>query len=389
MRIALFSETFIPQRNGVAILLGRFIQYLARHGHEVLVVTSDIGLGADAHATLPSSVKLLKVPGFRLPRYPDLTMPLPFAPRVARALTAFRPDIVHLVTEYTLGVTGLSLARKLGVPVLASFETNVPGCLPYYGFGWASELTWRYLRWFHNRSGLTLCPSEPWQDLLRSRGFRHVRVWVRGVDTEQFTPTHRSEQGRRRNGPPDSIQLLYVGRLTPEKELPVLFQAYQQAASQCPDQRLHLVLAGDGAYAGRMRNQAPPGVTFVGYVEGQDLSEVFAAADVFVLPSRVETLGYVVLEAMASGLPVVGADRGGTLENVRDGINGLLCPAGDTERFAQAIRTLVSDVPLRQRLAQNARAWAAERTWNQAFGKLVGTYEERISGETGRVSGAM
>lgn len=379
MRIALFSETFIPQRNGVAMLLGRLVRFLADRGHEVLVATTDAGPVGDAHASLPPSVRVVKVPGFRLPRYPDLTMAIPFAPRVFRAVRAFRPDVVHVVTEYALGLTGLRIARRLDVPVVASFETNIPGCLPYYGFGWASEPSWKYLRWFHNRGGLTLCPSETCRDMLRGRGFANVRVWARGVDTELFAPARRNGAARRRNGPPDAIQLLYVGRLTPEKELPVLFQAYRQAASQCAGRRLHLVLAGDGAYAGRMRDAAPAGVTFVGYVEGQHLSEVFAAADVFVLPSRVETLGYVVLEAMASGLPVIGADRGGTLENVRDGLNGLLCPAGDVDGFAAAIQALASDGALRERLARNARAWAAERTWTQAFDTLLATYDERMA----------
>ena len=200
MRIALISETFIPQRNGVAMLLGRFVHFLAARGHEVLVVTTDAPV--DAPATLPPGVKVVKVRGFRLPRYPDLTMALPFAPRAARAIETFRPDIVHLVTEYGLGLVALGVARRLGLPVLASFETNIPGCLPYYGFGWAAGPSWRYLRWFHNRGGLTLCPSEPWREMLRGRGFRHVRVWARGVDTDVFTPTRRSDAGRRRNGPP-------------------------------------------------------------------------------------------------------------------------------------------------------------------------------------------
>ncbi len=364
------------------MLLGRLVRYLSQRGHQVLMVTTDIGPVGDAHATLPPGVQLVKVPGLRLPRYPDLTMAVPFARQVTRAVTAFRPDVIHLVTEYSLGLTGQVLARKLGVPVLASFETNIPGCLPYYGFDWASEPSWKYLRWFHNRSGLTLCTSETWRERLQAHGFQQVRVWARGVDTDLFTPARRSEASRRRNGPPDAIQLLYVGRLTPEKELPVLFDAYRKAASQVGDRRLHLVLTGDGSYSGRMRSVAPAGVTFTGYLEGQDLSDVFAAADVFVLPSRVETLGYVVLEAMASGLPVIGANHGGTLENVRHGQNGLLCPAGDVDRFADAISTLASDGALRQRLAANARAWAEERTWNRAFDVLLETYQERI-GETG------
>ncbi len=247
MRIALFSETFVPQRNGVAMLLGRLVRYLADQGHDVLLATTDFDDIGDIDPPLPPAIQVVKVPGFKLPRYPDLTMALPFAPRVRRAVEAFRPDIVHLVTEYTLGLTGLRLARKLGLPTLASFETNVPGCLPYYGFGWAGELCWRYLSWFHNYCGLTLCPSETCRQVLASRGFGNVRVWARGVDTEQFAPARRSDAARRRNGPPDAIQLLYVGRLTPEKELRTLFRAYQQAAALRPDRRIHLARQIDKA----------------------------------------------------------------------------------------------------------------------------------------------
>ncbi len=379
MRITLFSETFAPQRNGVALILGRLVRFLADQGHEVLVVTADFGSVGETDPPLAPPVRLVKVPGIKLPRYPDLTMATPFAPRVLRAVREFRPDIIHLVTEYSLGLTGLWVARRLRVPALASFHTNIPGCLPYYGFGWASGLCWDYLRWFHNQAGLTLCPSETNRQILLSRGFGNVRVWGRGVDTELFAPDHRSATARGQNGPPDAVHLLYVGRLTPEKDLPTLFRAYRKASATRPDRPIHLVLAGDGAYSSRMRHLAPPDATFVGYVEGRALSQVYSAADVFVFPSRVETLGNVVLEAMASGLPVIGADQGGTVENVRHGLNGLLVPAGDADRFAEAIVRLVDDPGLRERLARNARAWAEDRSWERAFQTLLSSYEERIT----------
>ena len=149
------------------------------------------------------------------------------------------------------------------------------------------------------------------------------------------------------------------------------------------------MLAGDGAYTSRMRHAAPRDATFVGYLEDRALSEVYSAADVFVFPSRVETLGNVVLEAMASGLPVIGADQGGTVENVRHGLNGLLCPAGDAARFAEAILRLADDAALRERLARNARAWAEERSWERTFEVLLSTYEERMAGEKGKGKGEM
>ena len=379
VRIALFSETFAPQRNGVALILARLVRFLSDRGHEVLVATADFDLGGEPEPPNPPGVQVVKVPGIKLPRYPDLTMATPFAPRMLRAVREFRPDIVHVVTEYSLGLSGLWIARRLGVPALASFHTNIPGCLPYYGFGWASGLCWEYLRWFHNRAGVTLCPSETNRQILLSRGFGNVRVWGRGVDTERFAPDHRNDAARQQHGPPDAVHLLYVGRLTPEKDLPTLFRAYKKASAIRPDVPLHLVLAGDGAYSSRMRHLAPPDVTFTGYVEGPALSRVYSAADIFVFPSRVETLGNVVLEAMASGLPVIGADQGGTVENVRHGLNGLLVPAGDADRFADAILRLVDDPDLRGRLARNARAWAEERSWERAFETLLDSYEERIT----------
>jgi glycosyltransferase involved in cell wall biosynthesis len=197
------------------------------------------------------------------------------------------------------------------------------------------------------------------------------------VDTELFAPEQRGAAAEGPCQPADVVQLLYVGRLTPEKDLPTLFRAYRKAAAQRPDRPIRLMLAGDGAYSSRMRHLAPRDATFVGYVEGRALSRVYSGADVFVFPSRVETLGNVVLEAMASGLPVIGVDQGGTVENVRDGFNGLLVPAGDADRFAEAILRLADDVALRRRLGGNARGWATERTWALAFGTLVDVYRER------------
>lgn len=375
MRIALFSETFPSQRNGVALILDRLVRHLVRVGHHVLVVAPDGG-ELPGEVTLPAGVELVRVAGIPLYRYPDLRIARPFATHVSRAVREFGPDVIHLATEYSIGLTGLRLARKLGVGAVASFHTDIPRYLPYYGFGWLSEPCWRYLRWFHNRVGITFCPSEPTRQLLLSRGIRNVRLWPRGVDTERYHPKRRSPELRGRVGPPDAVHLLYVGRLTPEKDLRVLFDAYRRIAGARPSRPIHLVLTGDGAYAARSRAMAPPGVTFTGYLEGEDLQAAYASADVFVFPSRTETLGNVVLEALASGLPVVGVAEGGVTENVQHGVNGVLCPPGDPAAFARAILDLVERPELRERLAQNARRWAEQRTWDKAFKPLLAGYYE-------------
>ena len=372
MRIALFSETFLPQRNGVALILDRLIRHLTTQGHEVLLAVP-ISWRPRGEVPLHPGLRVLRVPGVPLPRYPDLTLALPLAPRVMREVADFRPDVIHVVTEYSLGVTGLQTATTLGIPAIASFHTNIPRYLPYYGFGWAGELCWRYLRWFHNQAAVTFCPSETNRHELLERGFRNVRVWPRGVDTTRFAPSGRATPGDD-GAPHDAVRLLYVGRLTPEKDLPVLFDAYEQLRNlRTP---LQLTLVGDGAYTGIMRARAPADVTFAGYLEGQALSEAYAAADVFVFPSRSETLGNVVLEALTSGLPVVGVRDGGTLENVEDGLNGVLCEPGDAGSFAAGIRRLAENPALRSRLGQNARTWAEARGWDAAFAPLTAAYEE-------------
>jgi phosphatidylinositol alpha 1,6-mannosyltransferase len=378
MRIALFSETFPPQRTGVAVVLERLVRHLAQQGHEVLLA-APVSWRPRGDVELPGEVRLVRVPGVPLPLYPDLTLGIPHYPAVSRAVREFRPDVIHLVTEYTLGLTGLRLARRLGVPAVSSFHSNIPGTLPYYGLGWARERCWAYLRWFHSHARITFCPSETNRRVLETQGFRNVRVWARGVDTDLFAPRERSETLRRRNGSGNGLHLLYVGRLAPEKDLPVLFDAYRRLKQSRLAQDIHLTLVGDGSYSAKTRSQAPPGVTFTGHLEGTELSQAYSSADVFVFPSRVETLGNVVLEAFASGLPVVGIAEGGTLENVVDGVNGVLCAPGDPDALAAAVARLAGDADLRRQMSDNARHWAEERTWERAFAPLTTAYRELAS----------
>jgi glycosyltransferase involved in cell wall biosynthesis len=373
MRIA-----FPPQRTGVAHVVDRLVRHLAGEGHEVLVVVS-MPRRPSADAVPPAGAAVVRVPGVPLPKYPELTIAIPYYPGVTRAVRAFRPDVIHLVTEYTLGLTGLRLARRLQVPTVASFHSNIPGTLPYYGFGWAEERCWAYLRWFHSQARVTFCPGETSRRILESRGFQNVQVWARGVDTERFAPGHLSDHVRKRHGAGEAIHLLYVGRLAPEKDLTVLFDAYRRLASLRLPQPAHLTVVGDGGYSAHMRSLAPPGVTFTGYLEGAELSRAYSSADVFVFPSRVDTLGNAVLEALASGLPVVGVAEGGTLENVRDGVNGVLCAPGDPVAFARAVERLAGDADLRRRMGTNARRWAEERTWERAFAPLTAAYRELAS----------
>ena len=385
MRIALFSETLPPQRNGVALILKRLTGFLTEQGHDVFVAgpkLPDDPWGPGGFDQTPESMTLERATGPRLPKYPDLTMARPFAGNVLAEVERFKPDVIHLVTEYTMGLTGLRAAKRLRTPVVASFHTNIPHYLPYYGFGFLSGMCWRYLKWFHNKAQFTLSPSEATRQILLERGFRDVRIWGRGVDTERFSPKLRDADVRSRNGSDDSLHVLYVGRLTPEKDLPVLFDAYRKLTAGNPPLPVNLVLTGDGAYTSKMRSKAPKDAVFTGYLSGEELAKAYASADVFVFPSRTDTLGNVVLEAQASGLPVIAAAEGGPVENIKDGENGFLCTPGDPASFAAKIALLAENPALRQDMAARAREWAERRTWDSAFATLIEGYEEAIRTHT-------
>lgn len=375
MRIAFFSETHVSEHDGVAIILDRLLRDLRRMGHDVLLAASHVN-GTNG-AGVPPGIQIAHVPSIPLPWYPDLRLASPVSRQVLRAVEAFEPDVIHIVTAYSVGLIGLKTARSLGVPAIATFHACLPDLLPYYGFGWGSEVCWRYLRWFHRNIAFTFCPSESTAARLREQGFENVRVWSYGVETSRFHPSHRSQAIRERHGPPDAVHLLYVGRFAPEKDIPVLFDAYRDVASARP-QAVHLVLVGDGVYSRPTLARAPADTTATGYLEGEALSQAYASADIFVFPSRVETQGNVVLEAMASGLPVVGMREGGVLENVRHGLNGLLCEPGNRRSFASAIVQLVDDGDLRSRLSANARTWAEQRQWEASLEPLIAGYEEAV-----------
>jgi glycosyltransferase involved in cell wall biosynthesis len=373
MRIAFFSETHLAEHDGVAVILDRLLKDLCRMGHEVLLVGTHANGTNGASAS--SGVRIALVPSTPLPWSPDLRLAAPISRQVLRTVKQFNPDVIHIVTAYSVGLIGLRAAKALGVPAVATFHASLPDLLPYYGFGWGSNVCWRYLRWFHRNVAFTFCPSQATADRLREHGFENVRVWSYGVETGRFHPRHRSQATRERHGRPDAVHLLYVGRFAPEKDLPVLFDAYRSVATVRPS-GVHLVLVGDGVHARRTLVRAPADATTTGYLEGDDLARAYASADVFVHPSRVETQGNVVLEAMASGLPVVGMREGGVLENVRHEQNGLLCKPGNADSFAGAILRLVDDARLRRRLAANAREWAEGRPWDTSLDTLLAGYEE-------------
>ncbi|HZY86673.1 MAG TPA: glycosyltransferase family 1 protein, partial [Gemmataceae bacterium] len=314
LRLTLVTETFPPEVNGVARTLGRWVEAFRARGHCVAVVRPR----QRGQPPAPGQVH-----GLPLPFYPGLRFGVAGPPRLRRLFAERAPDLIHVATEGPLGWATLLAAASLGVPVASSFHTNFDHYLGHYGVGTLRSVAFAYLRWFHNRTAVTLVPSVATRRRLKAGGVRRVRLWPRGVDAQAFHPRHRDPELRRALGVEDGAPLLlYVGRLAAEKNLEALLAAFARLRQGRP--RLRLALVGDGPLAEDLRRRQSLGVVLAGVQRGAALSRWYASGDVFAFPSCSETFGNVVLEAQASGLPVVGFDCQGVNERVTPGRDGLL-----------------------------------------------------------------
>jgi glycosyltransferase involved in cell wall biosynthesis len=369
VRIVLFTETFLPKVDGVAKTLCRLLEHLAARRHPCLVFAP--AGGPKQYAGVP----IIGLPAYPFPLYPELRLVPPYVD-VTEHLDAFRPDVVHLVNPVSLGVAGLQHARRLGAPIVASYHTDIPGFAEQWGLGFLSEPLWAGLRWVHNQANLNLCPSSVTRAELKGRGFRRLKVWSRGVDTQRFHPRHRAHSLRMRltGGDSDAPLLLFVGRLSPEKRVEWL----RPVLEALPQARLAIV--GDGpARASLERHLTGTPTVFTGYLYGDDLVGAYAAADIFVFPAANETFGNVVLEAMASGLPVVAAQAGGPLDVVVEGATGLMFDPNDPAALVDAVRRLVDDPAYAQQLGAGGRARAKACSWSTVLDGLLDEYATLVS----------
>lgn len=369
MKIAFFTETFLPKVDGIVTRLTKTVQHLVELGDEVLIFCPE---GAP---TEYMGARVVGVPAMPLPLYPELKLALP-RPAVAEALEEFQPDLVHVVNPAVLGLGGIWLAKTKGYPLIASYHTHLPKYLEHYGMGMLEPLLWELLKAAHNQASLNLCTSSAMVQELSEKGIQHTDLWQRGVDTELFRPQLRSQAAREQllGGHSDTGKLLlYIGRLSAEKQI----ERIRPVLEAMPQARLALV--GDGPHRQALEKVfAGTATTFVGYLAGEPLASAYASGDAFVFPSSTETLGLVLLEAMAAGCPVVGANRGGIPDIVSDGVNGCLYEPdgadGGAASLAAAVERLLGDPGERQLLRQAARIEAERWGWASATQQLRGFY---------------
>ncbi len=369
MRIAIFTETFLPKVDGIVTRLRHTIEHLERNGDRVLVVAPEGGLRSYKGA------KVYGVPGMPLPLYPELKLALPPI-GTKNAIEEFKPDLIHVVNPAFLGVGGIYYAKTMKIPLVASYHTHLPQYLQHYGLGALEGLLWELLKAAHNKAKLNLCTSSVMVKELENHGIERVDLWQRGVDTEMFQPHLASAQMRSRlsqENPEDPL-LLYVGRVSAEKQIDQI----KPVLEAIPNARLAIV--GDGPNREALEAHfAGTKTNFVGYLEGLELASAFASADAFVFPSRTETLGLVLLEAMAAGCPVVAARSGGIPDIVTDGVNGYLFEPDDPDGAITATKSLLEAKEIREELRINARTEAEQWGWAAATRQLQGYYRGVLS----------
>lgn len=372
LAIALVTETYPPEINGVAMTMSRLVGGLAARGHRIQVVRPrQVGERGEPAQVLPQVRELVR-PGLPIPGYSALRLGAPSTGVLLGQWRMQRPDVVHVVTEGPLGCSALNAAEKLGIPVTSSYHTNFDDYTKHYRIGMLGGVVEGWLRRFHNRTSVTMVPSADLVGRLERSGYRNCALWSRGVDLELFNPAHR-DQGLRSSwgAGPDDLVCLHVGRVAPEKDIPMALEAFRAIRAEQP--RARMVVAGDGPSRPALA-KAFPEALFTGALPVADLARTYASADLFLFPSRSETFGNVLCEAMASGIAACGFDYAAARMHGRDGANMLTVPFDRHDLFTPTALRLAGDPALRAALAAEGLATMQANAWS----RVVDRFEELL-----------
>jgi glycosyltransferase involved in cell wall biosynthesis len=368
LKIAIVTETFLPSTDGVVTRLTQAVKYFRSLDHEVLVIAPDLGVSEYEGAKV-EGIKTITFPFYR---YRKFSLP---SKKIKRLLDAFQPDIVHAANPALIAASAVRYANKLNFPLLASYHTHIPKYLDYYKFYKpAKPILWSYIRRLHNTAELNLCTSETIREELLEQNIHHLHVLQRGVDTKKRHPKYYDSEMRDRltNGDKSKKLLIFVGRLAIEKEIHKIKPLLDARDD------IMLVIIGDGPARNDLIHKFKGTNTiFTGFLHGEELSKAFASADAFIFPSVSETLGLVILEAMASGLPVVAAKSGPTIEQISDGETGLLFENENVDSMINAMNKLDDKNVLKQ-MRKNARKEAEKFSWEKASQQLLDFYTKTI-----------
>ena len=376
MKVAYFTESLYPHVDGVSRTLARLFDTLTRRSVDFRVFSPFV---PDASVSWSPRVRSVRYLSF--PPYPDYRVSLPGGAEVQAELDHFGPDLIHVVSPTPMAVWAQRYARRRGIPVVSSFHTHFVSYFRYYGVRPLEPLGWRMLRWFYRRCARVYAPTYSIVDELAAEGIHDVELWTRGIDLAAFSPAARDPSLRAELGVDEGRPLLLlVSRLVKEKDLGDLVEVDRLLRERGVAFRLGFV--GEGPMRGELQSRLPD-AAFAGHQAGTALARWYASADVFVFPSTTETLGNVVLEALASGLPAVVVDRGGPRDLIDAGRTGYVARANDPEDIADRLQPLLTDRDLRERMGLAARAAASDRDWEAINGRLLDSYREVVDSVTG------
>lgn len=369
MRVALFTETFLPKIDGIVTVVCLLLDHLEARGIETVIIAPKMGV--DHYR----STRVIGVPGLTLPLYPELKFG---PPRLStyQQLKAFQPDVAHFIHPALIGGFGLLMTRRLDVPAVASFHLDYAKLVHHFNIGFVEPGVNWLTRWLFNMADCSLAPSRLIQREITELGVRNVGLWRRGVDGEKFNPRYRSAAMRARlsDGHPNDTLLLYVGRLSTEKRLGDL-----RAILECVP-GTGLALVGDGpAHDDLKKYFAGTNTVFMGYLKGEELAQAYASADIFVFPSALETFGLVVVEAMAAGLPVVASRVGGVRDVIEDGRTGYSFDVGDVAAMVEGVRQIAFSRERKAQMGQAARIFAETQTWPAMMDEVIDLYARLIA----------
>lgn len=377
--IAVVTETYPPEVNGVAMTVAKLVEGLRIRGHRVQLVRPR--QAQDCRAGGEHSDEML-VKGMALPLYRDLRLGLPSKRQLMRAWRVHRPDLVHIATEGPLGYSAVRAAKALGLATSSDFRTNFDAYTKHYKVGALEGLVRSYLRSFHNATDVTMVPTHALAHQLNAQGFQRVRVVSRGVDTERFSPDRRCEVLRGKWGlSPSQLAVTCVGRLAVEKNLDLLWKAYEAIRARHADARL--IIVGDGPMRQTLQRRWPDAV-FCGAQYGEALAAHYASADLFLFPSKTETFGNVVTEALASGLPSVAFRHAAAAQLYPQYACGMLAELQDDVGFIEAAVSLADDADQRAQLQVRARDAALALDWPSVVGRAEDVMRTALLGEVHR-----
>lgn len=374
LRIAVVTETWPPEVNGVAMTLAKLVQGLSHRNHDVQLIRPR-QTKTDSPMS-DSSLEEVLMRGMPIPRYPELKLGLPSKKTLVKTWTLRRPDVVHIATEGPLGWSALQAAKVLKLPVTSDFRTNFQSYSKHYGVGWLRKPIVAYLRKFHNATACTMVPTRELMRTLSQNGFANLKVVSRGVDTKLFNISKRDTSLRSSWGATDDTKVLIsVGRMAPEKNLDQVLKAYE--ALQVTGQAFKLVMVGDGPLKEQFQKRYPE-IIFPGMLSQSNLAAYYASSDLFIFPSQTETFGNVTLEALASGIPVLAFDCAAARDWVQTGVNGWLVAENNPEGFAAQAVTIFNSKDLLDQITQSTRQQVVHLDWDQIAEQVESVFWDAI-----------